>query len=77
MGHTGHRCYSTTSDEVLQLWMLDVLEHPALAVHTLRLPSALPTCEWGDTHKFVPCDDDDKRCRYCGGYPFDLLHWTI
>lgn len=29
----------------------------------------------GFQHHFVPSDDDEKRCRHCGGYPFDLLHW--
>jgi hypothetical protein len=29
------------------------------------------------THEFVPSDSDDKRCRHCDGYPFDLQHWTV
>ena len=27
------------------------------------------------THAFVT--DDGIHCIHCGGYPFDLLHWTI
>jgi DNA-directed RNA polymerase subunit RPC12/RpoP len=32
--------------------------------------------DW-DIHEFCEGDQDEKRCRFCGGYPFDLLHWTI
>jgi hypothetical protein len=27
-------------------------------------------------HEFCPNDTDEIRCRFCGGYPFDLRHWT-
>jgi hypothetical protein len=29
----------------------------------------------GRQHAFRESDDDELRCRWCGGYPFDLLHW--
>lgn len=28
-------------------------------------------------HEFSEGLIDSKVCNYCGGYPFDLQHWTI
>jgi hypothetical protein len=29
------------------------------------------------THEFSEGYVDPKLCYYCGGYPFDLQHWTV
>jgi len=29
------------------------------------------------THEFCSNDANEMHCRFCGGYPFDLQHWTI
>ena len=31
----------------------------------------------GDQHEFSGDGEYVERCRFCDGYPFDLLHWTI
>lgn len=30
-----------------------------------------------EVHEFSEGLADPKLCHYCGGYPFDLQHWTI
>lgn len=30
-----------------------------------------------DTHEFSEGYVDPKLCYHCGGYPFDLQHWTV
>jgi len=29
------------------------------------------------THEFSGNGENVERCRFCGGYPFDVQHWTI
>ena len=29
------------------------------------------------SHCFSPEIPDGMRCKHCGGYPFDLWHWTL
>lgn len=42
-----------------------------------RQPDVRTDMRLNETHHFVPSEGDEKRCRHCGGYPFDLLHWCI